>query len=204
MGITTILIIVVCAASLYAWNTPEAFQKMILNPFTVHQRKEYYRFITSGFIHSSYTHLGFNMYAMYIFGKGVEVGFGQLFGDLWMVHFVALFVLGIIVSDIPTFLKFKNLPHYNSLGASGGVSSIVFAFVFMFPTQKLGFILWPEGIPAYLFGGIYLAFSSYQDKKNNDNTNHSAHFWGSIFGIIYLVVLKPQLLLHFIEQVTNW
>lgn len=204
MGVTTLLIIVICAASLYAWNTPEAFQKMILNPFTVYQRKEYYRFITSGFIHSDYMHLGFNMYVLYTFSQGVEAGFEQLFGDLWIYHYVALFVLGVIVSDIPTFLKYKNAPNYNSLGASGGVSSIVFAFIFMYPKAKLGFILLPVGIPAFIYGFGYLAYSSYQDKKSGDNINHSAHLWGSVFGIVYLLVLKPQLFLYFIEQVTNW
>lgn len=204
MDVLTILMVVIGGTSLLAWNKPELMEKLIFNPYTVDQRKEYHRFITSGFIHSNIPHLGFNLYVLYTFGQAIEIAFGQIFGEYWAIHFLLLFGLGVIVSSIPTFIKNRTAPYYNSLGASGGVASVVFAFIFLFPKTKLSFLFIPFGFPAILYGVGYLAYSTYQDKQNNDNINHSAHLWGSIFGIVYLLCLKPHLIFHFINEVTNW
>ncbi len=133
MSLTIIIILVTVAISYYAWQNPAVMDKLILNPARVSQKNQYYRFITSGFIHADFGHLLFNMLTFWFIGEGIERLFGSLFGPNGSFYFLALYVLGIIVSDIPTFLKHRNNSGYNSLGASGGVAAVLFAAVLYAP-----------------------------------------------------------------------
>lgn len=202
MDVLTGLLIAIGGISFLAWRDPGLMQKLIFSPYLVKERGEYYRFLTSGFIHADYIHLGFNLFVLWNFGEAMQYVFQNEFGDAWQIHFLALFLLGVIVSEIPTYLRYRTLPHYRSLGASGGVASIVFAFIFIFPLEKLYFFLIP--MPAIVYGVGYLFYCTYQDKRQADHINHSAHLWGSVFGVVYLIALKPVLVLYFIEQLANW
>src|SRR6478735_1958172 len=98
MSLTLIIIIITVITSLYAWNNPAIQQKWMMNPYNVDRRKEYWRFVTSGFIHSDYTHLFFNMLTLYFFGEIIERIYYFYFGDLGTVFFVGLYLAGIVVS----------------------------------------------------------------------------------------------------------
>mgnify|MGYP002382975576 CR=1 FL=1 len=89
----------------------------------------------------------------------------------------------------------------SSAVASGAVSSVVFAFIVLAPTARLGFMFIPVPIPAYLFGAIFLGIEYYLGKRGNTNIGHDAHFWGAIFGIVFTIILKPALGSAFIEQI---
>jgi membrane associated rhomboid family serine protease len=203
MYVTYILLGITVVVSFYAWNDPNVMRKLILNPYTVNSRNEFHRFITSGFIHQDHTHLLMNGISLYFFGTAVEEVFAFYFGDMGTLNFILLYILGIIVSDIPTYMKNKGNPAYNSLGASGGVSSIIFAFILFRPLDKINlyFII---GIPGFILGTLYIIFSYYQGKKSNDNINHDAHLYGALFGLIFCIVLYPQVLPLFLEQVKAW
>ena len=185
----------------YSWQNPEYQQKFMFYPYVIKQRKEYVRFLTSGFIHADMKHLAFNLLVMFFFAEYVADGFLYYFGQTWVIHFMLLFLLGVIVSSIPTYFQYRELPHYRSLGASGGVSSILFAFILLHPTAEIGFLI---PMPAFLYGTLYLIYSHYQGKKGNDNINHSAHIWGSVFGIVYPAILKPQVVIDFVDKMSHW
>lgn len=203
MSVTLILLIVTAGATLYAWNNVEIQYKWIFNPYAVSRNNEYYRFITSGLIHSNWLHLIFNGFMLYMFGSIVEMFFKQIHGDeMGAVLFVLLFVIGIIVSDIPTYLRHRNHPNYNSLGASGGVSSILFSFILFVPVEEL--CLW--GIlclPGIIWGVLYLIYSFYMSKKGGDNINHDAHFYGAVFGIIFTIIIYPGVVPSFLNDIKN-
>ena len=146
MSVTILLIIITAAASFYAWKTPEIYSKWILNPYSIKTKKEYFRFLTSGFIHADVGHLVFNMFSLYFIGQYLEGIFEIWFGTNGMLFYLALYLIGIIVSEIPSFIKHRNDYNYNSLGASGGVSSIIFSFILIAPTQTL--VLYFIPIPA--------------------------------------------------------
>jgi membrane associated rhomboid family serine protease len=202
--INTILCIAIVAVSLYAWRSSSIINKFMFNPYVVVQRNEWHRFITSGFIHADYGHLFFNVFSLYIFGDLILETLGLLFGEkLADILYLALFVLGVIVSDLPSFFKHKNHPHYNSLGASGGVSSVVFASILLFPTMHIS-VMFVVGMPAFIYGGLYLWYSYYMSNKGFDNINHSAHLIGSVFGIIFMLILKPTLAQDFWFQIMDW
>jgi membrane associated rhomboid family serine protease len=176
----------------------------VLNPYDVVSKNQYYRMLTSGFLHADWGHLIFNMITLYAFGGVIEYLFGQFFGPLGGIYLLCFYLAGIIVSDIPTLLKHRRDPGYNSLGASGGVSSIVFASILFSPLQKIYIFFIPVGIPGFIFGGLYLAYSYYESRQNRGTVNHDAHFYGALFGIVCMILVYPPVLPNFIEQIAGW
>lgn len=203
MSVNIILIILISLVSYFAWQKPELQQKLLFHPYSVKHRNEYYRFITGGFVHSGWLHLFFNMFTLYFFGSSLEALFDAKFGPSGFAYLISLFLLGVIISDIPTYLKYKDAPHYRSLGASGGVASIVFCSIMFFPTVDLclyGFIC----IPGFILGPLFLIYSYYQSKRMADNINHDAHFYGALFGVIFSVFIDLQVFGRFISQVADY
>lgn len=198
--LTTVFVILAVGASLYAWNNESIMRQWILNPYQVQRKKEYWRFLTSGFIHADIGHLAFNMISLYSFGNLVEYIFSQV-SPLGSWLFVALYIGGIIISDIPTFLKHKNDPGYNSLGASGGVSSVIFAGIMFAPTTPLRLFFIPIDIPGWIFGGLYLAYTYWEAQRGMGRINHSAHLWGALFGIAFAIAIYPPVIQLFINQI---
>jgi membrane associated rhomboid family serine protease len=203
MSLTVILIILTVVISWSCWNKPELQYKLIMNPFAVTKNGQFYRMITSGFIHSNWMHLGFNMFTFYFFGRNIEYLFSNLFGSAGVIYFLALYLLAIVVSDIPSLIKYKDHPHYNSLGASGGVSAIVFSSIMFFPLEKIclyGIIC----IPGFILGVLYVIYSYYEGKRMADNVNHHAHLIGAIFGVLFSIFVQPSVALSFVEQVMSY
>lgn len=203
MSITIILIIITSGISYYAFNNSLFMDKMIMNPYRVTQKNEYYRFITSGFIHADFGHLIFNMLSLWFVGEQIERLFNILFGPSGTAYYLFLYLVGIIVSDIPTFLKHKNNSRYNSLGASGGVSAVLFAAFLYAPLMQvcLYFFLC---MPGFIFGALFLAYSIYEGRRGRSYVNHSAHLYGAIFGLVFMAVVYPASVPGFFEQIATW
>ncbi len=196
MSITFFIIILTSSVSIYAFNNRQLFDKFKLNPYMVVQRKEYIRIFTHALLHADWGHLIFNMLTLYFFGKLVEQYFIMIF-PAGKLLFVLLYILGIIVSSIPTILKNKNNHWYNSVGASGAVSAVLFAGILFDPHMSIFIMFIPIPIPAFLFGIAYLVYSQYMSRQNKDNINHDAHFYGAVFGFMFPVLLKPALIGYF-------
>ncbi len=203
LSVTTIIIIITVIASLYAWNKPHILQRWIFNPYAVNTRQEYFRFITSGFIHQDYMHLFFNMFTLYFFGNQIEQIYAYLMGEIGLVIYVAMYLLAIIVSDISTYLKHRHDPGYNSLGASGGVSAVIFSFILFDPTSNLYlFALIP--IPGFILGALFLIYSFQRSKQTGDRINHDAHLYGALFGILFTIILEPNVIGSFFRQIVDF
>ncbi|MGL1888283.1 MAG: rhomboid family intramembrane serine protease [Reichenbachiella sp.] len=203
MSITTILIAITVVISYFSFQNPNLQQKLIMNPVRIRENGEWYRLLTSGFIHSNWMHLGFNMFTFYFFGRFVEMIFGSLQGPLGTIYFIGFYLLGIFLSDLPSVFKHKNNPYYNSLGASGGVAAVVFSSILFFPTNPIclyGFVC----IPGFILGTGYLIYSYYKGKDMSDNVNHNAHLYGALFGLIFSIVMEPNVIFSFFDQVINW
>jgi membrane associated rhomboid family serine protease len=203
-NLTTIIIGACVAASFYAWQNPDIMAKWMLNPYTVKRNNEYSRFVTSGFIHADYIHLFFNMFALLGFGGFLESAFKYQYGtQTGGILYLLLFVVGVIVSDLPTYFKNKDNYHYNSLGASGGVSSILFACIILKPWMTIT-IYFAIDMKAIFFAILYVIYSIYMGKKGYDNINHSAHLYGALFGVAFMFLTYPNALSTFINQIVNW
>lgn len=203
MYLTYIIIGVTTLVSLYAMKTPAVLSAFMMNPYYTHRHQQYYRFITSGFIHKDHTHLLWNMLSFYFFGTAIEREFAALFGSAGALYFIALYILAIIISDLPTYFKHRDHPAYNSLGASGGVSAVIFAFIIFQPLADIC-LYFALCMPGFILGALYIIFSWYQGKKSNDNINHDAHLYGALFGFVFCVVVAPSSIGNFIEQIKNW
>jgi membrane associated rhomboid family serine protease len=191
--ITIAILAITCIVSFVAFSNEKMTEDLIFYPPAITNRNEWYRFITCGFIHADIMHLAFNMYSFYLFGRMVEDAFIQLFGVKGRVIYILLYVIALVVCLLPTYLQNKDNYHYRSLGASGAVSAVIFVGIFLFPTMKMGLFLIPVMIPGFVFGPIFLLLSAYLAKKGHGNINHSAHIWGAIFGIVFLIVCSQFL-----------
>ncbi len=203
MSITTILIIITVVVSLYAWQNPITLDKLMMRPTRIAVHKEYYRFISSGFVHADYWHLGFNMISLYGMGMAVEGAFNNIFGETGKYFYLALYIIGIIVSDLPTFFKNRHNTAYASLGASGGVSSVVFAAIMVAPLASIC-LYFAICIPGFIFGGLYVLYSYYEAKRGGSRINHDAHLYGALFGIVFMILTVPQVVPFFFEQIKNF
>lgn len=186
--LTISIILLTSLISFTAFSNQKVLDDLIFYPPAITNRNQWYRFITSGLIHADIMHLVFNMYSFYLFGDLVEKTFVQIFGDSGKVIYIVLYVVSLIVCLLPTYFNNQNNYHYRSLGASGAVSAVIFAGIFLYPTMGMGIFPIPFHIPGFVFGPLYLILSAYLAKKGHGNINHSAHIWGAIFGIVFVII----------------
>lgn len=201
--ITLIIIAANVLVSIMAMDNYNLKNKLMFNAYMIHHRKQWYRFFSNGLIHADWMHLAFNMYSLYLFGRGVEQAFGyeEVYGSKGPLFFILLYVGGLVMSSLYSYEKHKNDVYYNALGASGAVSAVIFSYIVLAPTAQLGFFFIPVPIPAYLFGLIILGIEHYLSRRGNTGIAHDAHFWGSIYGVVFTVVMKPQLAIDFIHKI---
>jgi membrane associated rhomboid family serine protease len=190
MSVTLIIIIITVLVSIFAFRSQKIMDDLIFYPTAITEKNQYYRFITYGFIHADLSHLFFNMYAFYLFGGACENSFINIFGNYGKTFYVLMYFLSLIACVIPDFNKHKSNAGYKSLGASGAVSAVVFAYILFQPLQGIGLLFIPVFIPGFLFGIIFLVVSYFLGRKGGSRINHSAHIWGAIFGVIFLLIFS--------------
>jgi len=204
LSITVTLIILTAGISIYGFSNPEFLLRWMFIPYQIKKKGQWDRFVTSGFIHKDYMHLLFNMFTFYFFGGVVEQVLAYRFGPiLGGVTFVLFYILGIIISDIPTYLKNKDYSYYRALGASGGTSATVFASIIILPLSDIclfGIIC----LPGFILGGLFLIYSYFKGRNQDDAINHDAHLYGAIFGIIFILIITPSSAITFFDQIKNY
>jgi membrane associated rhomboid family serine protease len=143
------------------------------------------------------------MLSLYFFGGIVEYYFSGIFGsDMGIILYSVLYLMGIIVANVPSYVDHKNDRYYNALGASGGVSAVVFSAILFQPTAQIYVYFFP--LPGFIYAILYSFYSFYMSKRNLDNIGHSAHLYGAAFGVAFTLLLKPSLFSSFISQIINW
>ena len=202
--ITFILIAINVIVSLIGFSNADFIDKTIMWPYGIKREKQYYRFITSGFIHADFIHLLFNMFSFYYFGKAIELYFAQ-YGLGGNISYLLLYFLGLIIADIPSYLKHQDDYNYRALGASGAVSAVIFACILFQPWGTILIYFIP--MPFIVFAFVYLGYCIYMSKKNLGHVNHDAHLWGSLFGLIFtavlIAVMSPQLFPVILQELSH-
>lgn len=201
-SLTIIIIAVTCLVSYLAFQNRALMDRFIFNPYLIKREGQWYRAITSGFLHGDYNHLLINMFVLYFFGRNVEILYGRYLGEYGLVAFLALYFLALLISDLTTYRKHKDNPRYLSLGASGAVMAVLFADIIMDPMNTI-YLYAIVPLNAVLFGIAYLGYTWYQSKQSGGNVNHDAHFLGAIFGIVFTILLRPAFAMEFIEKITT-
>lgn len=191
--VASIIFIFTIITSVYAFNDSTLYGKFMLHPYSVAKGKKYYTFITSGLIHADVMHLFFNMFTFVAFAFKLESLIGH-----W--QFALLYFVSMILADIPSVIKHKEHFWYNSLGASGAISAVVFSYILFYPLSKLMIFPIPFGIPAIAFGVLYLVYCYFMSKQSKDNINHDAHLFGALAGIVITLILQQGIIPHFLGE----
>jgi membrane associated rhomboid family serine protease len=199
MPITLLIILAAtCIVSFMAFNNRRLIDDLILWPPAIERKKEYYRLVTYGLIHADGMHLLFNMLTLYFFGRVMESFYTQTLGAF---GFGLFYLGGLIVSILPTYLKNRRNSNYYSLGASGAVSAVLFAYVMLAPWQRILVFFIP--MPAIIYAVLYVGYSIYMDQRGRDNVNHSAHLWGAAYGVVFTVIMNPAVLPHILGALSQ-
>jgi membrane associated rhomboid family serine protease len=198
--ITLSIIVLTCLVSATAFNNSKIIDDLIFWPPAISIRHQYYRFFTCGLIHADIMHLAFNMITLYFFGRQIEARF---MGELGLPHYVylILYVGALIAANIPTYLKRRDDYNYRSLGASGAVCAVLFAFILLKPWATLQVIIIP--VPAIIYAFLFLGYSVYMTRRGGDNVNHDAHFWGALFGVVFTIALRPGVMSTFLNELSH-
>ena len=199
--------------SVYCFISSAILQKYSFYPYLIKREKEHYRFLTHAFVHGDLLHLAFNALALYSFGLSLEERLfpKMIAGDsvvtqehfkMAKVYYLVLFTGGIYAASFTEYFRNRDNPTYTSVGASGAISSIMFAWIILNPHESIGmFYIW---LPGWIWGVLLLAISMFLIIRKrrgtySDGISHEAHFWGAIFGVIFIAVVQPSAIKEFVN-----
>ncbi len=196
--LTFILIGVTVLVSWLAFERPALLNRLILWPPAIERGKQFDRLLTHGFIHADWSHLLFNMITLYFFGRLIEGVIGEIIGPIGFVFF---YLSAIVIAILPSYLRHRHDANYRSLGASGAVSAVLFAFILLSPWSLIFVFFLP--MPAILYAVMYIGYSIWMDKRGGDNINHSAHISGAIYGVLFMLLMEPRVGTVFLQRLMS-
>ncbi|MFC2086741.1 rhomboid family intramembrane serine protease [Bacteroidota bacterium] len=193
--ITIIIISITTLISITAFRNSSLFYKFMFNPYQVIHRKQYNRLISHGFVHVNWEHLLFNMISFYFFGRYVEsyMSSGMLF--------VIFYISAIAIASLISLVKHRNNPNYNSVGASGGVSAVIFASIIFNPGVRIMIFPIPIPIPGFIYAILFFVYSHIMGKRGKDNVNHDAHALGAVYGIVFALIVNPDFITNLVGRI---
>ncbi len=184
-GALVIFALTLAISLLGLFSMPKLIDRFLFRPYWFLRARRYETILTSGFIHADMPHLAFNMVTFWFFAFPLESTLGT-------PAFVLLYVFGLVLSHSCSYFKHRNNQEYASLGASGAISAVLFAYIVYYPTQTLIIFPLPIPIPAALFAVLYVAFSWWAGKQARGRINHDAHLCGALSGLAFVAVIDPQ------------
>jgi len=164
------------------------------------------------FMHGSLTHLFFNMFAVWMFGRILE----QIWGPKrFLFYYIACGIGAGLVQELVQYIQYavelsaydkvdmgeglilpmkQYLNMMNTVGASGAVYAILLAFGMLFPNEKMFIIPFPFPIKAKYFVAGYAVIELMEGIANNptDNVAHFAHLGGMIFGFLLIIYWRRK------------
>lgn len=198
MTITIAIVAITCVVSYLAFNNRVLMDRLMLWPPAIARRGEYHRLLSYGLIHADLQHLLFNMVTLFFFGRAIEGLFADYIGPL---GFVLFYLGGLLVSILPSYLANRGNPEYRSLGASGAVSAVLFAFIVLQPWAMIYVFVLP--VPAIVFAVGYVAWTWWSNRRGGGDVNHSAHLWGAAYGVAFLLIMEPRALGVFVQRLLS-
>ena len=183
-SITTIIIAITALVTFTGLSNPEFFDKFKFNISSI-KAGEQYRMITSGFLHADWFHFAFNMFSFWSFAN-------FLIQEFSTINFLLIYFGSMVVGSVLTYYIHKEEPYYSAIGASGAVMGIIYCAILLYPENSI-LLFGAIPIPGYIFAFLYLAYSIYGMKVQYDNIGHTAHLGGAIGGLLFTLLLMPNL-----------
>lgn len=148
-----------------------------------------WQLLSYGFLHGNLTHLFFNMFGLWMFGRAVEAVWG---GYRFLVFYLVCVVGAGIIQLATLMLTAEAGEIYPTLGASGGLFGVLLAFGMMFPNARVMLLFPPIPMTAKWlvigYGAIELFFGV---TGTAAGIAHFAHLGGMLFGFA-LIMLAPR------------
>ncbi|MBW8685299.1 rhomboid family intramembrane serine protease [Chitinophaga rhizophila] len=185
--INLLLIFVNVAVSYKGLKDRSFFNRYAFDVDNILVYKDYKRMVSSGFLHVSWMHLLFNMFALYIFGNSLEL-------KLAPSGYLTLYFISLIGGNILSLMIHRNNGDYSAVGASGAVCGVIFASIALFPDMRIGFFGIPFSIPAWAYGVLFVLYSIYGIRSKKDNIGHEAHLGGALIGMVAGLCMKPEVI----------
>ena len=185
LTLPTLIIASVVVVSALAWAIAPLKRAFVFNPYLVRERFQVHRLLTAGWLHADTTHLLFNMITLHFFADHVVRALGP-------TRFVFLYVSAVVFAHVPTLLRHMKDPRYNSLGASGAVSAVVFSTILLHPQMKMGLMFVPIPVPGFVYAFVYLAYSAWSSFQARGGINHGAHIAGALYGAGLTFAFEPD------------
>lgn len=182
----TVLILAVTAFLSYRGFTDPAFRaRYLFDSRRIYPGGEFVRLLSSGFLHANWIHLALNMWVLYLFGGMLEKAAGP-------VLLLAVYFASIVGGSLLSLALHLGKPHL-ALGASGGVSGLVLAQVFLFPGGSMFVFPIPVPIPSWLFAIGFIAYSILGIRSASDGIGHDAHLGGALIGLFTATAFYPEI-----------
>lgn len=198
--VASIIFALTVGLSIYSFSNPSLLGQLMLHPYSMQRdRSKWYLVFSSGMVHKDWMHLLFNMITFYYFGFSLEQIMVANSGPVGHLFFAGLYIVSLVLSDIPTIMQHKDNPGYYSLGASGAISAVLFSFILFYPKTLL-YLFMAIPIPAFIFGFLYLGYCIWASKNSRDGINHDAHLFGALSGLLITILLYPWIIRHFLGQ----
>jgi len=191
---TWTIVIITSMITIVAFRDVSLMERWLFMPQRVLRDRQWYRLLTSGFIHADYMHLLFNMVSMLFIASYVEHVFGA-------ARMVPLYLAGIVVGNLATMALRRHEPWMRAVGASGGVSAMIGALICMIPDASFMIFPVPIPIPAWIYGILFLVGSIFGMRRGTDNIGHEAHAGGMLMGIAAIAVYRPAMIVDHILYV---
>jgi membrane associated rhomboid family serine protease len=179
---TIVLLMVNFLVSIQAFSRLDFMERMNFHVDKVLIGKEYHRLISAGFVHTGWSHLIFNMLALYMFARsfdyiGMSIGF-----------YLLIYLASLVGGHALALFLHRDHGDYRSVGASGAVNGVIFAAIALIPGLKVWFI------PGWIFGIIYMLVTLYGIKAQRDRVGHEAHLGGALTGLLFAIAYQPVIL----------
>lgn len=194
--ITYLIIGTVSIVSFLCFDRRDLFNRLSFNPYAIFKHNEWYRILTHGFVHADSMHLLVNMFTLWSFGTYMESGFEM--NGLGKAGYLGLYFGGLVFASVYDLFKYRDNIYYQSIGASGAISAILFSSVIFDPWGKI-YLFAVLPIPGIIFAVLYLGYCQYMARHSTGNINHNAHFYGALYGLLYPILLRPSLFGDFIR-----
>ena len=204
--ITALLCILNNVISLVAFKNTNLLYFLIGDNIATKNNKEYYRIVSSGFVHGDLMHLIFNIMAIALIGFPLERNLIFMYGSMGSVLIAGLFMLGVYLGGYLTLhTKFGRLNPLH-LGSSSGVLALLTFLVLYKPTVTLlVFGLVPVNAIVFLGAFAFLTLiAMYKPLKYFDmvltfsesKVNHAGHMGGFVGGLlVYLIFILFRIIM---------